>query len=79
MGSRKTTTFDELRDRNVSMLKKAGHTPDVDMAALTSAKRKRVLELLEDRAEIEGLASTQSQREEYGVEEWHEGFVRLRD
>jgi hypothetical protein len=79
MASRKTVTFEELRDRNEAHLDTAGHTPDVDLSDLTSAKRKRVLELLEDRAEIEGLASTQSQREEYGVEQWHEGFVRLRD
>jgi len=55
------------------------YAPDVDIQTLTRYQCGRVQELLEDRAALEDLASTQNQREVYGIERWHGEFVRLRD
>ncbi len=70
-------SFDDLRETNEQALKRAGHFNDPEDR--NAKQEKRVEALLERRREIEELASTQSQREQYGVEEWHRDFVRLRD
>ncbi|PIQ76299.1 hypothetical protein COU78_02140 [Candidatus Peregrinibacteria bacterium CG10_big_fil_rev_8_21_14_0_10_49_24] len=79
MSPLKTISFEELRTRNESALNRVQYTPEVDVSTLTAYQRGRIQRLLSDRASLEDLASTQSQREAYGTEQWHESFVRLRD
>ncbi|PIR49468.1 hypothetical protein COU79_04715 [Candidatus Peregrinibacteria bacterium CG10_big_fil_rev_8_21_14_0_10_54_7] len=79
MSPLKTITFEELRERNENALTRVNYTPEGDFSILTAYQRRRVQQLLTDRAHLEDLASTQSQREAYGVEQWHNQFVRLRD
>jgi hypothetical protein len=74
-----TITFEELRERNEHALNKAGYDPNGSVAPMRAAQRTRIETLLDQRTEIENLSSTQQQREEYGVEQWHRDFVRLRD
>ncbi len=70
-------SFDDLRDSNEKALQRAGHSWDAE--SIPKEKIDRLTTLLDERAEIEDLASTQSQREEYGIDRWHRDFVRLRD
>ena len=79
MSPLKTVTFEELRERNENALVRVNYAPDRDFSALTAYQRRRVQQLLSDRAHLEDLASTQNQREAYGIEQWHSQFVRLRD
>ncbi len=65
-------SFDYLRDTNDRALHRAEKMKDENKRDL------RTQELLERREEIERLASGQSQREDYGVEQWHRDFVPLR-
>ncbi len=75
-----TITFATLRERNSRSLERA-ETPaeSADVTHLSSRQRRRIGILLEKRAHIEDLASTQNQREAYGVGPWHGDFVRMRD
>jgi hypothetical protein len=75
----KTLTFDALRERNARALEKRAFLPDLDLGAVPTSMRQKTLELLDERAAIEDLASTQAQRETYGVERWHGEFLRVRD
>lgn len=79
MSSLTTITFDTLRERNNTSLDRTGYALASDFKDLTAAKIKRVQDLLTERSNLEDLASTQNQREAYGVEKWHDDFVRLRD
>ena len=74
----KTTTFEEQRERNNVAYERVTATPGT-IRGLSSRQRQRVDAILTQREEIENLASTQWQREAYGIEEWHRDFVRLRD
>ena len=79
MSTLSTITFDTLRERNEQALDRVNYAPDVDISTLTAYQRRRVQQLLGDRTDLEDLASTQDQRESYGIEQWHNQFVRLRD
>lgn len=79
MSPLKTITFDELRERSNEALERVHYAPDAELHTLTRYQRGRVRELLDGRAQLEDLASTQNQREAYGIERWHGEFVRLRD
>ena len=79
MSSLTTITFGTLRDRNNAALDRTGYTPDGDFQQLTAPNRRLVQTLLTQRAGLEDLASTQQQREAYGIEQWHDDFVRLKD
>lgn len=74
-----TAKFDTLRDRNERDFDAIAYQPGVAIDRGTASRRRRIHTLLQRRADLEDLASTQSQREEYGVEQWHEEFVRMRD
>ncbi len=71
-----TITFDKLRESNERGLTKAEFQPGI--AAEQDTEREAIGALLDDRAHIESLASTQEQRESYGVEKFHSNFVMLR-
>ncbi|MDP6561618.1 MAG: hypothetical protein QF793_01705 [Candidatus Peribacteraceae bacterium] len=74
-----TITFDTLRERNNASLDRTGYSLAEDFEGLTAAKRRRVQDLLTERSDLEDLASTQSQREAYGIKQWHDDFVRVKD
>jgi hypothetical protein len=65
-------SFDYLRETNNRALDRAGKIKQEER------RDERMQELLDRREEIENLASGQSQREDYGVEQWHRDFVPLR-
>lgn len=67
-----------LRDRNEIRLESIGFVPGLAQK-MTARQRRRIVDLLGERAVIEDLATTQGQREAYGIERWHRAFVRLRD
>ncbi len=71
-----TITFQELRMRSERGLTKAEFEPGV--AAEQEDTRTEIGNLLDDRAHIEELASTQEQRKSYGIEKFHTDFVMLR-
>lgn len=77
-------SFADYRDRNNEALAKLGYTPEKQLSEYDLPARRgrrspgeRILDLLQQRAELEQLASTQQQREAYGIERWHRDFVRL--
>jgi hypothetical protein len=71
-----TLTFETLRQRSERDLQNAEFQPGV--AAEQEDTRTEIGGLLDDRSHIESLASTQEQRESYGVENFHRDFVMLR-
>ncbi len=70
-------SFDDLRESNEQALKRAGYFKDP--TELNPKQEGRIQALLGARQEIEDFASTQPQREDYGIEQWNQDFVRLRD
>ncbi len=74
-----TLTFDQLRDRNDASLDRLRPAPTASVTGATARQRRRIGELLDQRAELEHLASGQDQRQAYGVEAWHRDFVLLRE
>lgn len=73
----KSLTFEALRERSEKKLERTG-VPN-PAQKLTARLRRRTEQILGERAVIEDLATTQEQREAYGIERWHAEFVRLRD
>jgi hypothetical protein len=71
-----TLKFGDLRESVNEKLAKVGHQAGI--AAEGENERAQIGKLLDDRAHIEDLASTQPQREAYGVEKFHGNFVMLR-
>lgn len=76
--ARTTIEFSTLRERNNRDLERI-HDAGDPLGEVTDRQKQRIQRLLGKRAEIEDLASTQNQREAYGIEAWHRDFVRLRD
>ncbi len=74
----KTTTIEEEREINNDAHERITANPE-SVSGLSSRQRRRLVAVLVRREEIEDLASTQWQREAYGIEAWHRDFVRLRD
>ena len=68
-------TFDVLRNRSNAAIE--ANEARLQIPSRRSYARHRLQTLLDRRAEIEDLASTQDQREAYGIEQWHAEFVRL--
>ncbi len=75
----KTLTIEEQRDCSNAGFEREEYNPTVDFSVPTNRRRNKIFELLDARAELENLASTQAQREKYGAEEWHRHFRLLRD
>ncbi len=71
-----TLTFEKLRKHSELDLRDAEHRATV--AAEQENTRTEIGELLDERAHIEELASTQEQRESYGVEKFNNDFTMLR-
>jgi hypothetical protein len=77
-----TIHFETLRERSNRALERAGVGPGAPAEApqkITAQQRRRIARLLDRRADIEDLATTQNQREAYGIERWHQDFVMLRE
>lgn len=79
MTTLKSTSFDQQRDKNLKALQRNGFQADLALGSLPQRKAERILQLLQNRAEIEFCATTQAQRESYEIERWHSDFIRMRD